>query len=71
MRVREARQALAEARARRSAIEAEIDDSWNDNARRAFRTRIITPLDHESTLLDAAMRQLDQELARALAVLAG
>jgi hypothetical protein len=70
MSVRNAQVALAEARARREAAERGVEETWQDPARRAFCNRIMTPLDRETSQIESAIRQLEQDLARALIALA-
>jgi len=65
----QARSRLAEARARRAAAEDDIEQTWRDDARRAFRSRILDPLDREDSRAQAAMQRFDEELARAMTAL--
>jgi hypothetical protein len=44
-------------------------EQWHDVARESFRRQVLEPIDLETSRADAAMRDLDQELARALVAL--
>ena len=68
--VREGRTTLADALARRHRAEAAMEQVWHDVARESFRRQVLEPIDLETSRADAAMRDLDQELARALVALA-
>ena len=64
--VANARRDLAEAQSRRATEESAVDQAWQDEARRRFVGRILTPLDQERGRIEQAMADLDAELARAL-----
>ena len=64
-----AQAALAEAVTQRHRIEAAIEEVWDDAVRSSFCRRVLDPLDLETGRADAAMRELGEELVRALEIM--